>query len=140
MRPPRTALAAALVAGACAFATEPKEVRVLGTIAGYNAGDPYVEVPANAERGVPFAVAVRTYGNGCYRAGNTEVRVVGPAAVEVAPYDFTRVGGVCTDILKGSTHRATVRFDAAGPARVRVRGRRAPGGADLVVERDVLVR
>ena len=140
MRCRATAIATALLAGACSSVTEPREVRVLGEIAGYNADDPRVAVPSTAERGVPFPVSVVTYGNGCYRAGDTEVRAVGPSAVEVAPYDFTRAGGVCTDILNGSTHTALVRFDVAGPARVRVRGRRPGSRAEIVVEREVLVR
>ena len=140
MRRPLAVLSAALLACACSLVTGPEEVRVLGEIAGSGAGDPVIEVPASAERGVPFAVAVRTYGNGCYRAGDTEVRVVGPSAVEVAPYDFTRGGVACPDILSASTHTVAVRFGLAGPAVVRVRGRRAPGRAELVVAREVLVR
>ena len=113
---------------------------MLGAIAFYSVGDPHVEVPATAERGVPFTVTVRTYGGGCDRVAGTEVRAVGPSVVEVAPYDFTRPNALCTDQLVALTHAAAVRFDVAGTSRVRVRGRRAPGGAELVVEREVVVR
>lgn len=131
---------AALLAAACSSSTAPQEVRVLGEIAGYNADDPRISVPATAERGVPFPVSVVTYGGGCYRAADTEARVIGPSVVEVAPYDFERPGAVCTLILMSSTHTASVRFDAAGPAVVRIRGRQRPGNGELVVEREVLVR
>ena len=113
---------------------------MLGAIAFYSVGDPHVEVPATAERGVPFTVTVRTYGGGCDRVAGTQVRAVGPSVVEVAPYDFTRPNALCTDQLVALTHAAAVRFDVAGTSRVRVRGRRAPGGAELVVEREVVVR
>ncbi|CAA9321976.1 MAG: hypothetical protein AVDCRST_MAG40-1506 [uncultured Gemmatimonadaceae bacterium] len=142
-RTPLALAAALLAAAACSSSTAPREdeeVRVLGVIAGYNTDDPRITVPATAERGVPFPVSVVTYGGGCYRPDDTEVRVVGPAVVEVAPYDFERPGAVCTLILKASTHTASVRFDAAGPAVVRIRGRQRPGDGELVVEREVLVR
>ena len=145
MRSLPVALSALLLVAACSPATEPagddgEEVRVLGDIAFYSAGDPYVEVPASAERGVEFPVVVRTYGGGCHRVGDTEVRAVGPAVVEVAPFDLTRLRAPCTEQLVVLTHTARVRFDAAGRALVRVRGREAPGGGELVVEREVLVR
>ena len=139
MRTTRVVLTA-LAAVACSGPSEPEARRVLGAIAGLNAGDPHVEVPATAERGVQFPVSVWTYGDGCYRAGDTEVRVAGPSTVEVAPYDFTRLGIACEAILKGSMHAAMVRFDAAGPARVRVRGRHGLDDTELSVERDLLVR
>jgi hypothetical protein len=140
MRRISTILGVTLLAAACASPTAPAELRVLGEIAGYNANDPRVELPATAERGVPFTVGVVTYGDGCYRAGDTEVRALGPAVVEVAPYDYERPGAVCTRVLMSSTHTARLRFDVAGPARVRVRGRQAPGRAELVVEREVMER
>jgi len=136
MRRPLLLLTAAL---ACDPVTGPGRTRVLGEIAGYYADDPHVDVPATAERGRPFSVSIRTYGNACRTAGNTGVRVDGLTA-DVTPYDYMVTKAVCADVLLTFVHTATLRFDAAGLARVRVRGLGRPGGTEIVVEREVVVR
>jgi hypothetical protein len=138
MRPLPFAFSALLLLAACSSVSAPDESRVVGAIAGYNADDPHVDAPTTADRGVPFPVVVRTYGGGCERADDTEVRVVGLTA-DVTPYDVTRLQAVCTQQLKTFTHTALVRIDVAGAGHVRVHGR-GLGGEDILVERDVQVR
>lgn len=102
-----------------------------------------VELPGAVRAGEPFTVVVTTYGNGCVSPADTEVRVRGRVA-EVTPYDHDQArapgGAACTDQLNVFPHRATVRFDTPGPARVRVHGRREPGSEAVTVERPVVVR
>jgi hypothetical protein len=92
-------------------------------------------------------VAVTTYGDGCHRRGDTEVRVTGLVAT-VTPYDYTALPGTpCTRQLVSMRHTAAVTFEQAGTAQIQVRGldgstRHAANlvGDTLVVERTVPVR
>ena len=107
-------------------------------------GDPIViEIPDTVAVGSPFEVTVRTYGGGCIDPGDTEVSVTGQAAT-VRPYDVfvTHLppNYACTDDIRLYTHRATVRFDQAGPATVTVHGRVRPGDSAIAVPRSVHVR
>lgn len=112
--------------------------RVIGTIDFHQ--DPVrIEVPPAVAAGVPFAVRLVTYGNGCVEKGDTEVRVEGMAAV-VTPYDLVLRGQPCVEILRMHEHTAWLRFDAPGRARVAVRGRREPSGEIVTFERSVDVR
>jgi hypothetical protein len=136
-------LAAIALAG-CTIITgnEIRRERRLGWIRFHN--DPVVvEVPGIVSRGVDFDVTVRTYGGGCVDQGDTEVTLSG-AEAEVRPFDIFVVempdNYACTDILKRFTHRATLRFTQAGAATVRIRGRAAPDGEVIVVERQVTVQ
>ena len=102
-----------------------------------------VEVPDAVMRGADFEVTIRTYGGGCIAQGDTEVTVLASAA-EVRPFDIFVTGtphdSVCTDDLRLYLHRARMRFAQPGVATVRMRGRDAPGGEVIVVERQVTVR
>jgi hypothetical protein len=136
-------LAVVALAG-CSIITgnEIRRERQLGWIRFHN--DPVVvEVPGIVSREVDFDVTVGTYGGGCVDQGDTEVALSG-ADAEVRPFDIFVVempdNYACTDILKRFTHRATLRFTQAGAATVRIRGRAAPDGEVIVVERQVTVQ
>ena len=121
---------------------EIRRERRLGWIQFYH--DPIaIQVPAEVTRAVDFEVTVRTYGGGCIGQGDTEVSVDGRTA-EVRPYDIfvTHLppNMACTADLRLYTHRATLRFNAAGVATVRIRGRTHPGDGVVVINRPVIVR
>lgn len=105
----------------CSSTTEPDQIQVLGTIVGFNQDDPRIEVTAD---GRVVTVRVTTYGNGCYSKGITKTAVDGLEAT-ITPWDRTVAPSsnvACTDILLSFTHEAELRFDAAGTARILVRG------------------
>ena len=96
--------------------------RVLGTIAFYD--DPVeIILPAAVARGETLIVAVTTYGGGCLKQGDTEVRVTGLEA-QITPYDLaTSVPEYpCTADLAFYTHTAELRFTETGEARIQVTG------------------
>lgn len=100
-----------------------------------------VEVPATATRGVPFEVAITTYGGGCVRQGDTQVEVSGLTAT-VEPYELVGVDEdvVCTLELRTFRNVAQVRFDQAGTARIRFRGVSRMANDIITVERTVAVQ
>jgi hypothetical protein len=133
----------ALGVGACQAITgsDFHRERRLGTIGFY--GQPVsVQAPTTASRGADFEVVVLTFGGGCVDQGDTQVTTAATHA-EIQPFDiFTTempADYACTDILKTFPHRATLRFTQPGPVTIRVRGREEPGGAVIVVERQVTV-
>ena len=103
----------------------------------------HVAIPNVVTRGVDFEVAVRTFGGGCIGQGDTEVAVTGRTA-EVRPFDLfvTQLpqNAACTMELRYYLHRATVRFNESGVAKVRIRGRAHPGNDVVVIEEAVVVR
>jgi hypothetical protein len=105
---------------ACTSTTQPVEMRVLGSIEGYNLDDPRIEIGGGVRSA---SVRVTTYGGGCHRQGEVEVHVEGMLA-EVAPYDYVFVGEgvVCPDILLTFQHEATVDFAGSGEAEITVIG------------------
>lgn len=115
---PILSICAALGMLACSSSTAPESQhqRVLGVIAGYSfAGtEPTIEV-----NGRWVTVTVYTFGNGCYSALDTEVRVVGLEAF-VTPYDANP--GCFTRDLKAVPHQAVLHFSAPGTARINLRG------------------
>lgn len=128
----------------CSSTTEPDRVRVLGAIAGFNEGDPQIQIVPDDQT---VTVRVTTYGNGCYSKGETEAVVEGLEAT-VTPWDSTvapRSGVACTEILLSFTHEAVLDFDEAGTARIAVRGMdRSSGstgkrGEETTIERFVEV-
>ena len=131
-----------LAGTACSSTTEPPgEERRPGLILGFNHGDPQIVLPDTVQAGTEFTVQVSTYGNGCYRKGETEVVVSGNVAT-VTPWDYVDPGaGACPDILLTFVHEATVAFPEAGSASVVIVGR--PGGSmgeePVVVTRGVVV-
>lgn len=97
-----------------------------------------VTVPATAQRGQPFTVTVITHGGGCLSQGPTRVRILGTTA-EVRPYDVHSGGNVCPADVQLYEHTATLRFDEAGTATVRVHGRAIPDGDMAVITRTVTI-
>ena len=113
---------AAIALGGCAGATAPAAPRVVGVIA-VNGPPRPLAVPDTVRVGVPFEVEVVTYGSGsCTRPDGATVRVTGSVA-EVTPYDRHTVQYACTDDLRAYPRQVALRFEAAGAAVVRVRGR-----------------
>ena len=99
-------------------------------------------VPDTVLKSTPFEVTVRSYGGGCIRQGDTEVSISANVA-EVRPFDSFPVGPQsCTLELRFFTHAATLQFNSAGSATVRVRGRGHAGSGDTIVvrERSIVVR
>ena len=129
----------------CSSVTEPEEERRVGLIANFMQGDPHVTVPDSADAGVPFQVTVQSYGNGCYRQGETEVELDASSAT-VTPYDYVDVSGLaCTDELLIFHHQASITFNEPGTPTVTVVGRETTAqapiyGEPLVVQRNVVVR
>ena len=89
-------------------------------------------------------MTVLTYGNRCFSAADTEVRIAAQEAV-VTPYD--RDPGCPERDLKQIEHSATVRFTEAGDYRILVRGIDASTrssinlvGDTVVVVRTVTIR
>jgi hypothetical protein len=80
-----------------------------------------------------------TYGSGCTQKGDTRVEIEGLTA-DISPYDRTATGRPCTMELRFFQHAAELRFDRAGIARVRVRGRSVPSNEIITVERTVHVQ
>ncbi len=122
---------------ACDGPLDPGDERALGIIAFH--GDPVVlTVPDSVRVGDAFEVSIRTYGDGCYRMGDTEVGANGLLA-EVAPYDSHATKGVCAAILRSFDHRGTLTFGQSGTARVTFRGMQVPENRPISVSRDIVV-
>lgn len=113
----------AVVGTACSSTTDPAgEERRLGLILGFNNDDPRIAIPDTVQAGIEFVVEVTTYGNACFRKGETEVASSGNG-VTITPYDYIDMGaGVCADILLSFVHQATVEFSEAGFASVVILG------------------
>lgn len=117
--------------------------RVLAEIAGYHAGDPFVEVRL---AGMAARVAVTTYGSSCNAKADTEVSLQGLTAT-VVPYNFAPPHGTsCPRDLRAFVHEVTIPFSRSGAAQIRVRGidRRTRSAANLIgdtitVERSVSI-
>ena len=137
-----SALAGCVVAlGACNLPTDPSDERNIGTIQFTEADPVRIEAPATAPAGTSFEVRVTTYGGGCIRQGDTEVQTDGLRST-ITPFDVNvtpPAGGACTDDLRLYQHVAQVRFDAAGEARVIIRGYSRTLDRIITVERTVIV-
>ncbi|TVR54179.1 MAG: hypothetical protein EA421_09385 [Gemmatimonadales bacterium] len=127
---------------ACTSTTEPPgEERRPGLILGFNHGDPQIVMPDTVQAGTEFTVQVTTYGNGCYRKGETEVAASG-SVVTITPWDYVNLGaGACPDLLLTFVHEATVAFSQAGSASVVIVGRSggSMGEEPVEVTRPVVV-
>jgi hypothetical protein len=128
--------AALLVAAAACTA-------VTGSVLGYTASPPAgVTAPDTVTAGMPFTVSVATYGGGCIRMGDTEVRIVGTVA-EVRPYEWFASAGqdiACTADIRRLDHTASMTLPTPGRATLRVIGRQMPEGAAISIERTIVVR
>ena len=82
-----------------------------------------IAAPDTVTVGEPFAVTVGTFGGGCTReVDRTELEVTGDLA-EVRPYNRTQRSDVCTSDLLILAHIATIQFNEAGLATLRITGR-----------------
>jgi hypothetical protein len=125
-----------LLDGHLSLALQPRDAAL------YN-DDPRVEISAP---GRVVQVAVTTNGGGCLSKGNTVTRVSSLQA-DVTPWDYTAPPGTaCTRQLVSVRHTATLLFDRAGEAVIRVHGLDASTanatklrGDTIVVQRTVRV-
>jgi len=132
----------ALVGTACSSTTDPAgEERRLGLILGFTDDDPRIAVPDTVQAGIEFVVEVTTYGDSCFRKGETEVASSGNG-VTITPYDYIDMGaGGCARVLISFLHQTTVEFSEAGLASVVIVGRVGGSMEQEVVEviREVVV-
>ena len=135
----RLSFLAACGAVACFLTDGEREVRVPGNLI-YVGDTARIQIPLRATVGMPISVVVTTVGDGCYREGPTDVAVQGLTA-HVAPFDYRTEGSdvICPSILREFRHEASLTFSAAGPAVVRIHGRRQPYDEPVVLTRSVLV-
>jgi|GEM_PF-4194724 len=145
-------LAALLSSYSCQLGTEPYD-RIPAALMleeeGTGWGEPPpVVLPAEVLRGETFTVTIHSREGGCVRrADRAAVSVVG-RNVEISPFNRKRRGRTlaCPSDLLLITHTVSVRVHEAGPATVRIHGRRdlyGPGGRTSIpvtVERYILVR
>jgi hypothetical protein len=112
--------------------------RVVGTIV--LDGDPtQLELPTEVVQGQPFTVEIVTYGGGCRKQGEIEVKGL-PA--EVTPYNcqVTLPDGVeCTLKIVSHTHTATLSFEETGTAEVVFHDQQETRDGTLVVASVVTV-
>jgi hypothetical protein len=136
-----TCVVLALLLGSCdVFEIDaPVYERVIGAIQSSDA--PLgVQVEDTVNAGTAFLVRVRTYGGGCTRGGDTEVRLSESPGLtaELIPYNFEAVrhppNSSCHDITTEHIHDAFITFTRPGEARITVRGR-----GDVTVVRTVVV-
>jgi hypothetical protein len=133
-----------LAAAGCAGPLGPRdggqyELRV-GTLT-YFQDSVHVSIPDRVRAGEAFEVRAWTFGNGCLQTGETRVHVANRVA-SITPYDRhprPRARIACPDILRSNEHRATLVFQQAGSATVRIHGMREPGRELITVERSVVV-
>lgn len=124
---------------ACSSATEPE--REVPGIIDFHEDGVVVSVPDTVRAGVPFEVAVRTYGGGCISEGGTKVEPQDGLVFDVRPFDVdrSRPGVACTMELRYFEHRAEVTVPSAGFATIRFHGLRHPEDSLVTVTRNVLV-
>lgn len=135
------ALSMLFVLAGCKGLLGPDHVRRLAVIEFTESDSVVVEVPATVTRGVPFEVAITTYGGGCVRQGDTQAQVSGLTA-NVEPYQLV-VGdedAICTQELRTFRNVAPLRFDQAGTGRIRFHGHSRIAGETITVERTVMVQ
>jgi hypothetical protein len=105
----------------------------------------FVQMPDTVARGASFQVAFTTFGIGCDEPGQVRTRVQG-SAVEIFPYDWTPVQPPAQPCSRPDSmvfvipHSAELRVSAIGPATIRIRGRREPGGTAVTLVTSIVVR
>jgi hypothetical protein len=113
------------------------------SVLGYTESPPAsASAPDTVRAGVPVTVTIATYGGGCIRLGDTEVRVAGSVA-EVRPYEWFVSAGqaiACTGDIRRLEHAASVTLPTPGRATLRLIGRQLPEGATISNERTLVVR
>jgi hypothetical protein len=134
-----------LALGACSDPTEPDPRpgwELLPAILLHHGVPVAMVVPDTATRGVPFRVAFATFAPGCDERGDTTMRVTG-STVDVMPRDWTMTAPPpsCPDSIITVLGRAVaVQVDVAGPARIRIHGRREPEGTTVIFSATIDVR
>jgi len=145
-------LAALLSSSSCQLWTEPYDRVPAALILEEESPNwpelPPVVLPAEVMRGERFTVTIHSHEGGCVRrADRAPVSVVG-RNVEISPFNRQRRGRnlACPSDVLVITHTVSVRLHEAGPATVRIHGRRNvydPGGRTSIpvtLERHILVR
>ena len=138
-------LGAAALVGACDGLTGPTTARVIGVIETSDPRAAVLDAPDSVWVGAAVSVRVTTYGSGsCTRDAGADLRMSHLLA-EITPMDRQQTSGPCTDDLRSYARAVALRFDVAGVATVRVRGRRqlrTPDGRDTLVmrEQSIVVR
>jgi hypothetical protein len=136
---------AVAIALACSDPVEPDPRpgwQLLPGILLHNGIPAVMQVPDSVALGQNFSVAFVTFGTGCDEAGETTSTIMG-SAIEIMPVDWRQIDPPpsCPDSIVSVFPRAVdVRVDVTGPARVRVHGRREPGGTSVVFAATVQVR
>lgn len=136
---PYSILALAIGIG-CSSTAPAGEARVPGSLLGYVGDTALITLPARASVGTPVTIRASTFGDGCYRQGETEVSRNGLAA-EIAPFDYRQEGAgvICTHQLREFPHQAVVTFDTPGQAVITIRGLEQPGDRPVVLTRSIVV-
>jgi hypothetical protein len=115
------------------------EVRVPGSLLGYFGDSAFITLPARAQVGAPVTIRASTFGDGCYRQGETDVSRNGLTA-EIAPFDYRQEGDViCTRQLREFPHEAVVTFDTPGQAVITIRGVEQPDNRPVVLTRYIVI-
>jgi hypothetical protein len=102
-------------------------------------------VPDSVRAGVDFVISASTFGSGsCTTPDGATSEVIGSVATVVL-WDRVKTRGACTDDLRPFARQLTLRFQASGPAIIRVQGRwfgrtAAGGDSTVMIERSLLVR
>ena len=124
----------------CSSMAPTGEVRVPGTLLGYYGDSAFVTVSARAPVGTPVTIRASTFGDGCYREGETDVSRNGLTA-EIAPFDYRQEGAgvICTRELIEFSHEAVVTFDTPGQAVITIRGVEQPGDQPVVLTRYIVI-
>ena len=129
----------ALTIAACSPTEPAREVRVIGNLAS-PADTALISLPSRAAVGIPVAIVVTTFGDGCYREGETEISR-DALHVQITPFDYRWQGRdvICTSILLRFRHETLVTFDTRGEAVITIHGVQQPGDRPFVVTRQILI-
>jgi hypothetical protein len=125
-----------LVLSGCGAIFGPDEHREVGVILGLAAGEPAIDLPAQAAAGEEISVVITTtWRDGCARRGFVDLRESGSEVV-LTPYDLVSEG-ICTQAVQEFEHTVTLQFDEPGTRRVIVRGRPTDDAALVSTEREI---
>ena len=103
----------------------------IGIIEFFGESEDVLNAPSSASKGVPFVVAVSTYGNSCYEADSVNVELV-DTGVTLTPYDRNIADGIdgCPSNLGRIPREVEVTFAGAGTMEITVKGRRVDANGD----------
>lgn len=120
----RSAVALAICVGiplvGCGFPTEPGRRLVPSSIAGFEEGDPHVDVQVD---GRSLTITVVTYGNACNEKGELRTAVSRESrTIQVLPHDWLLHREACDDILLTFKHSEVIDVGVEGVWTVVVTG------------------